>query len=407
MSVTQSNRTGKTLSALKSVSRFQPDISSKNASTLKYNNLNEKYKNGDSKDKSTNFFYDKILNKPERIANNNFSDHIMEPVENKYETENEKVGIVEKNPLPKPTNHTIKKIEANNKSIICWNCENILRVGDDWDMVQCTYCNKVNKISGKDSNNPLNKFDSRINHFESNIPYIFVIVICPYCGEHNKIHKGTQHMICYSCHHSSNVESESSGDKKTKFHSAASTLSSYNSNTIKFSDMMSNQNAIPPSMPISQMMYISSNTPSTSSYISPFNNGIDYYYNLYQYQDPYQLAYYNNYVPNNNFNNHIYNPTKNYLQDYYLRKRLKRINQNPNDRLNCENPYNDKQEINKIKESLNKMNNDLGLGGMNMGMYSNHIKSPLKSNIEGIKDEIENNKLVKNEAIYKSLLMRK
>jgi hypothetical protein len=420
MSATQSNRTRQTISGLKTVSRFQPDISSQRG----INNENEKLKKEaverrKNRKATTNFFYDKVLEKPERNTIKLSTSQIKEIDENvntgddkKFEkVENsEKLENAHKNPLPKPNNHSMKKIDSKNKSIICWNCENVLLIGDDWDIVQCTYCNKINNIKGKNSELPFNNLDSRINHFETDIPYLFVIVICPYCGEQNKLHKGTQHMICYSCHHSSNVESQKSGDNKAKFHSAGSTLSSYNSNTVKFSDMISNQNTVGPSMSVPQIFHSPTNIPNLSPYYSTYNYGIDYYNNMYPYQYLPQYPFLNNFIPNAYYQNYFHNPVKNNLQNYHMKNRMKRNNPYSIDDIINENPYNDKdtrQAINKIKENLNKIQRDLGLGENNNRTDINKNYTSYKDSLEGLKDQIENNKSAKNEAIYKSLLLRK
>ena len=420
MNATQSNRTGKTISALKTVSKFQPDNSNQGEKNNGNDKLNKEVFNIKKSRKATkNFFFDKVLEKPERNTIKFTTSQIKE-IDEKVNTEDnknfekvqdsEKLEIKDKNPLSMPFNSNLKKIESKNKSIICWNCENVLLIAEDWDMVQCTYCNKINNIKEKNSDLPFNKLDSRNNHFETDIPYLFVIVICPYCGEHNKIHKGTQHMICYSCHHSSNVESQKSGDNKAKFHSAGSTLSSYNSNAVKFSELISNQNTIGPSMSVPHILHQPTNVSTFSPYYSPYNFGIDYYNNMYPYQYLPQYPYFNNFIPNTYFGNYINNPANNNLQNYYMKKRIKRNNPYSNDSFNHENSYNDKdtrQVINKIKENLNKIQRDLGLGENNIRTDINKNYTSNKDSLEDLKYQVENNKSAKNEAIYKSLLLRK
>src|SRR5690349_12797903 len=39
------------------------------------------------------------------------------------------------------------------KTICCWNCQTILMVKEEWSVVQCTSCEKINRIPGTDDLN--------------------------------------------------------------------------------------------------------------------------------------------------------------------------------------------------------------------------------------------------------------
>lgn len=410
MSITPSIRTVKKVPKNMSAISESGKISIKTEPELKLSHYSEKFKQEDNKQNKKE---KSIINRLNPIENK--SNHSHENITRntdkkitasylKQNKENNVEKVIRGEKLPPPVNYVNPMYDNDgHKTIICWNCDTILLIGDDWDIVQCTNCDKLNKVSDEvEGGNSAyqNKFNNKLNHFETNIPYIFVIVFCPYCGKQNKAHKGTQHLVCYKCNHSFNIESLSPSGNKTKFHTGGSTLSSYNSNTIKFSDIMTYNNMIPA---ISQHQYVYPNNSNMFYHQMPMNPS-DYVKNGYY--NPYFNAYYPNVYPAPIFHNYLYDPipNKNHMLDYYLRPRIKK--NYPNNYINKNNPYEDKEtksQIMKLKENLAKINEDLGIEDKK-DTHGN--KGTLIKNVSEFKDKIESNKISKNEAVYKSLIMR-
>lgn len=69
------------------------------------------------------------------------------------------------------------------KTILCWNCQSILMVKEEWSVIQCTNCQKINRIPGTEKKEPLPLNDCT-NHFDLYLPYvvsIYKLIICfPY-----------------------------------------------------------------------------------------------------------------------------------------------------------------------------------------------------------------------------------
>jgi hypothetical protein len=109
------------------------------------------------------------------------------------------------------------KPERGSKTLMCWNCETILMIKEDWNVVQCPTCEKINRkpidknMLANNLNNLANIQYSNMNHFDVNMPFVYVVIICPYCRTDNKVRKNAEHMICYKCHNSVNIVKESNG----------------------------------------------------------------------------------------------------------------------------------------------------------------------------------------------------
>lgn len=57
------------------------------------------------------------------------------------------------------------------KTVLCWNCNSILMVKDEWNIIQCTNCQKINRIPGTDKREPV-KINDNVNHFDLYLPYV-------------------------------------------------------------------------------------------------------------------------------------------------------------------------------------------------------------------------------------------
>ena len=69
-------------------------------------------------------------------------------------------------------NEEINNIKGE-KTIVCWNCQTVLMVKDEWNVVQCTNCDKINRVpnTSTDVNNQL-RINDNLNHFDLYLPYV-------------------------------------------------------------------------------------------------------------------------------------------------------------------------------------------------------------------------------------------
>lgn len=93
------------------------------------------------------------------------------------------------------------------KTVVCWNCLSVLIVKDEWNVIECSECHKLNRVPHEDfpGDQKISLADS-YNHFDVNIPFVFGIVICPFCKTENKFRRDSDHVVCFKCHHSFNVD---------------------------------------------------------------------------------------------------------------------------------------------------------------------------------------------------------
>ena len=99
------------------------------------------------------------------------------------------------------------------KTVVCWNCLSVLVVRDEWNVVECSECGKLNRVPHEDfpGDTKISLHES-FNHFDLNIPYIFGIVVCPFCRTENRFRRDANHVVCYKCHHSFNVNEKLGGE---------------------------------------------------------------------------------------------------------------------------------------------------------------------------------------------------
>jgi hypothetical protein len=108
----------------------------------------------------------------------------------------------------------VANIEGD-KTIQCWSCETIMIVKDEWNVVQCPNCQKVCKIP--EDKNSISKqmkklhLNCNLNHFDVDMPFVYAILICPYCRTDNKVRVNSEHMVCYKCHNSMNINKTKDG----------------------------------------------------------------------------------------------------------------------------------------------------------------------------------------------------
>ena len=108
-------------------------------------------------------------------------------------------------PLPDGGGIQVQKPNPD-KTVVCWNCLSVLIVRDEWNVVECSECGKLNRVPHEDypGDTKISLHES-FNHFDLNIPYIFGIVVCPFCRTENRFRRDANHVVCYKCHHSFNV----------------------------------------------------------------------------------------------------------------------------------------------------------------------------------------------------------
>ena len=88
------------------------------------------------------------------------------------------------------------------KTVVCWNCQSLLLVKPHWQIVECSECNKLNRILNSEDEDT-----SRIDvgksygnlKVKNDVPYIYGIAVCPMCETENKFAKHATNINCYKC----------------------------------------------------------------------------------------------------------------------------------------------------------------------------------------------------------------
>ena len=95
------------------------------------------------------------------------------------------------------------------KTIICWKCVSVLMVKDEWSVVRCTNCGKINRVPGTEDNiDGAIRLNDNMNHFDLYVPFVYAVITCPFCQAENKVRKDAEHVICFQCHNSYNIQHE-------------------------------------------------------------------------------------------------------------------------------------------------------------------------------------------------------
>ena len=90
------------------------------------------------------------------------------------------------------------------KTVVCWNCQSLLLVKPHWQIVECSECNKLNRILNpqEEENNTrqidLGKRYGNLN-IKNDVPYVYGIAVCPMCETENKFSKNSTNINCYKC----------------------------------------------------------------------------------------------------------------------------------------------------------------------------------------------------------------
>ena len=140
-----------------------------------------------------------VLNQNNSIVGNNFPNPNNPDIQNGLE------------PGPEhnvPEDQKIPYIHGE-KTIICWNCVSVLMVKDEWSVVRCTNCGKINRVPGTEDNiDGAIRLNDNMNHFDLYVPFVYAVITCPFCQAENKVRKDAEHVICFQCHNSYNIQHE-------------------------------------------------------------------------------------------------------------------------------------------------------------------------------------------------------
>jgi len=119
---------------------------------------------------------------------------------------------------PMPDGGGVIQKPSPDKTVVCWNCLSVLIVRDEWNVVECSECHKLNRVPHEDmAGGQKISLNESYNHFDVNIPYVFGIVVCPFCRTENRFRRDADHIVCFKCHHSFNVNEKLYGNVSYNF----------------------------------------------------------------------------------------------------------------------------------------------------------------------------------------------
>ena len=103
-----------------------------------------------------------------------------------------------------------KEFLRNNKmytTMTCYNCLSVLLIRKDWIFTRCGECQKVNRIPREQITENIDNFSyyQEDNDLIGDIPYVYGLVICPFCTTENRIRKEAKRVTCYKCGNSFSV----------------------------------------------------------------------------------------------------------------------------------------------------------------------------------------------------------
>ena len=115
--------------------------------------------------------------------------------------------------LPNPENNIPEDQKIpyihGEKTIICWNCVSVLMVKEEWSVVRCSNCGKINRVPGTEDNiDGAIRLNDNMNHFDLYVPFVYAVITCPFCQAENKVRKDAEHVVCFQCQNSYNIQHE-------------------------------------------------------------------------------------------------------------------------------------------------------------------------------------------------------
>ena len=94
--------------------------------------------------------------------------------------------------------------DRQEKTVVCWNCQSLLLVKEGWEIVECSECNKLNRIApfynsiNQTRNIDVGRSYGNLN-IKGDVPFMYGIVVCPMCETENKFSKYDTSVNCYKC----------------------------------------------------------------------------------------------------------------------------------------------------------------------------------------------------------------
>jgi len=284
------------------------------------------------------------------------------------------------------------------KTVKCWNCETIIMVKEDWKVVQCPTCDKVCKIPENKQLETKFKYNGYTNNFNVNMPYVYVILICPYCRTDNKVRSTSEHMVCFKCHNSLNVskDNKSTGNNMQSHPKQIfedKTLNNFVGNKLNGNISYTTPGSVPLSHPMQKSLRFS-----------------DLFF-----PDP---MFYPGYYPIGNSYSPLYPQYDPILVEEQMRKKaqydlfkyhIEKIKDRTNKELSpLRNRLLDiKRNLDIKDENINSTKNLMN----QQGEYYENIKSRtpdletgFEDKIKNIKDKLINNKKSKNQAILRNMI---
>jgi hypothetical protein len=247
-------------------------------------------------------------------------------------------------------------------------------------------------------NNRKGNVDGYTNNFNLNMPYVYVILICPYCRTDNKVRSNSEHMVCYKCHNSLNVSKENKNNgnslqSQSHQNFDNKTLNNLLGNKISSNISYTTPGSVPLSRPMQKSLRFSDMFfPDPMFYPGYYPIG-DSYSPLYPQYDPILvLEQMRRKAQYDLFKHHIEkvkDRTKKELSP--VRNRLQNIKQNLD-----------------IKDgnfnSGNYMINQQGEFSHNIKSRTPDLETGFEDKIKNIKDKLMNNKKSKNQAILRNMI---
>ena len=106
----------------------------------------------------------------------------------------------------------IKDISSKDYIVICYFCNEHIKINPEWKMFECGHCHRMNRIPQNLINqiyfaNKLKniRYSRYNNHLDMILPLPFIAINCPNCKAENKVESVATHFICFICGHSFNI----------------------------------------------------------------------------------------------------------------------------------------------------------------------------------------------------------
>ena len=109
--------------------------------------------------------------------------------------------------------HEITEINKDDLTVLCWKCKSPIKIGENWQLFECSSCHRMNKLPRKlinelyfDQKLKNVRYNSYKNHLNMILPLPFIIVVCPFCKAENKVQNKINFTTCFICGRGFNVD---------------------------------------------------------------------------------------------------------------------------------------------------------------------------------------------------------